>query len=161
MQLSQYVNTIANGGTRYAPKLVSEIRGTDTTGGLGPIETTMDTKVMNQVNVDPAALKRVQQGFYQVTHSTNGTAYSTFGKDTNNVAGKTGTAEAFYDGNNKNLKNTSVFNSTFVGYAPFDNPKIAVTVVVPYLSTDVGRATPISKKVFDAYFNTGEYAVKK
>jgi penicillin-binding protein A len=161
LQLSQYVNTIANGGTRYAPKLVSEIRGTDKTGGLGPIETTMDTKVMNQVNVDPAALKRVQQGFYQVTHSTNGTAYSTFGKDTNNVAGKTGTAEAFYDGNNKNLKNTSVFNSTFVGYAPFDNPKIAVTVVVPYLSTDVGRATPISKKVFDAYFNTGEYAVKK
>lgn len=161
LQLSQYVNTIANGGTRYAPKLVSEIRGTDATGGLGAVETTLDTKVMNQVNVDPAALKRVQQGFYQVTHSTNGTAYSTFGKDTNNVAAKTGTAEAFYDGNNKNLKNTSVFNSTFVGYAPFDNPKISVTVVVPYLSTDVGRATPLAKKVFDAYFNTGDYAVKK
>ncbi len=161
LQLSQYVNTIANGGTRYAPKLVSEIRGTDATGGLGAVETTLDTKVMNQVTVDPAALKRVQQGFYQVTHSTNGTAYSTFGKDTNNVAAKTGTAEAFYDGNNENLKGKSVFNSTFVGYAPFDNPKIAVTVVVPYLSTDIGRATPLSKKVFDAYFNTGDYAVKK
>jgi len=160
LQLSQYINTIANGGTRYAPKLVSAIRGTDETGGLGAVETMMDTKVMNQVNVDAAAIERVQEGFYQVTHNTTGTAYSTYGKDTNNVAAKTGTAEAFYDGNDKSLKNTSVFNSTFVGYAPFDNPKISVTVVVPYLSTDIGRATPLSKKVFDAYFNTGDYAPK-
>ena len=113
---------------------------------------------MNQVDVDAQAMERVQQGFYQVTHSENGTAYSTFGKDPNDVAAKTGTTEAFYDGNNDNLKGESVFNSTFVGYAPFDNPEITVTVVVPYLSTDTDRATPIAKKVFDAYFNTGDYA---
>ena len=158
LQLSQYINTIANGGTRYAPQLVSEIRSTDANGALGALETTLETKVMNQVDVDAQAMERVQQGFYQVTHSENGTAYSTFGKDPNNVAGKTGTAEAFYDGNNDNLKGESVFNSTFVGYAPFDNPEITVTVVVPYLSTDTDRATPITKKVFDAYFNTGDYA---
>ncbi|SFE41104.1 peptidoglycan D,D-transpeptidase FtsI family protein [Trichococcus pasteurii] len=157
LQLSQYINTIANGGTRYAPQLVSEIRSTDANGSLGALETTLETKVMNQVDVDTEAMERVQQGFYQVTHSTNGTAYSTFGKDSNNVAAKTGTAEAFYDGNNENLKGESVFNSTFVGYAPFDNPEITVTVVVPYLSTETGRATPIAKKVFDAYFNTGDY----
>lgn len=158
LQLSQYINTIANGGTRYAPQLVSEIRSTDSNGALGPLETTLETKVMNQVDVDPEAMDRVQQGFYQVTHSANGTAYSTFGKDANNVAAKTGTAEAFYDGNNENLKGESVFNSTFVGYAPFDNPEITVTVVVPYLRSETGRATPIAKKVFDAYFNTGDYA---
>jgi cell division protein FtsI/penicillin-binding protein 2 len=160
LQLSQYINTIANGGTRYAPQLVSEIRSTDTNGSLGALETTLETKVMNQVDVDAVAMERVQQGFYQVTHSTNGTAYSTFGKDSNNVAAKTGTAEAFYDGNNENLKGESVFNSTFVGYAPFDNPEITVTVVVPYLRSETGRATPIAKKVFDAYFNTGDYATK-
>lgn len=158
LQLSQYINTIANGGTRYAPQLVSEIRSTDANGALGALETTLETKVMNQVDVDAQAMERVQQGFYQVTHSENGTAYSTFGKDPNDVAAKTGTAEAFYDGNNDNLKGESVFNSTFVGYAPFDNPEITVTVVVPYLSTDTDRATPIAKKVFDAYFNTGDYA---
>ena len=158
LQLSQYINTIANGGTRYAPQLVSEIRSTDANGALGALETTLETKVMNQVDVDAQAMERVQQGFYQVTHSENGTAYSTFGKDPNDVAGKTGTTEAFYDGNNDNLKGESVFNSTFVGYAPFDNPEITVTVVVPYLSTDTDRATPIAKKVFDAYFNTGDYA---
>ena len=158
LQLSQYINTIANGGTRYAPQLVSEIRSTDANGALGALETTLETKVMNQVDVDAQAMERVQQGFYQVTHSENGTAYSTFGKDPNNVAGKTGTAEAFYDGNNDNLKGESVFNSTFVGYAPFDNPEITVTVVVPYLSTDTYWAPPIAKKVFDAYFNTGDYA---
>jgi cell division protein FtsI/penicillin-binding protein 2 len=160
LQLSQYINTIANGGTRYAPQLVSEIRSTDANGSLGALETTLETKVMNQVDVDADAMERVQQGFYQVTHSTTGTAYSTFGKDANNVAAKTGTAEAFYDGNNENLKGESVFNSTFVGYAPFDNPEITVTVVVPYLRSETGRATPIAKKVFDAYFNTGDYATK-
>lgn len=160
LQLSQYINTIANGGTRYAPQLVSEIRSTDANGSLGALETTLETKVMNQVDVDAEAMERVQQGFYQVTHSTTGTAYSTFGKDANNVAAKTGTAEAFYDGNNENLKGESVFNSTFVGYAPFDNPEITVTVVVPYLRSETGRATPIAKKVFDAYFNTGDYATK-
>ena len=92
LQLSQYINTIANGGTRYAPQLVSEIRSTDANGALGALETTLETKVMNQVDVDAQAMERVQQGFYQVTHSENGTAYSTFGKDPNNVAGKTGTA---------------------------------------------------------------------
>nr|WP_319218837.1 penicillin-binding protein 2 [uncultured Trichococcus sp.] len=158
LQLSQYINTIANGGTRYAPQLVSEIRSTDANGALGALETTLETKVMNQVDVDAAAMERVQQGFYQVTHSTDGTAYSTFGKDPNDVAAKTGTAEAFYDGNNDNLKGEGVFNSTFVGYAPFDNPEITVTVVVPYLKSETGRATPIAKKVFDAYFNTGDYA---
>ncbi|MFY9901456.1 MAG: penicillin-binding protein 2 [Trichococcus sp.] len=160
LQLSQYINTIANGGTRYAPQLVSEIRSTDANGSLGALETTLETKVMNQVDVGAEAMERVQQGFYQVTHSANGTAYSTFGKDSNNVAAKTGTAEAFYDGNNENLKGESVFNSTFVGYAPFDNPEITVTVVVPYLKSETGRATPIAKKVFDAYFNTGDYAAK-
>ncbi|WP_319470874.1 penicillin-binding protein 2 [uncultured Trichococcus sp.] len=158
LQLSQYINTIANGGTRYAPQLVSEIRSTDANGSLGALETTLETKVMNQVDVDAEAMERVQQGFYQVTHSTDGTAYSTFGKDPNNVAAKTGTAEAFYDGNNESLKNESVFNSTFVGYAPFDNPEITITVVVPYLRSETGRATPIAKKVFDAYFKTGDYA---
>ena len=83
LQLSQYVNTIANGGTRYAPQLVSEIRSTDANGSLGALETTLETKVMNQVDVDAEAMERVQQGFYQVTHSATGTAYSTFGKDTN------------------------------------------------------------------------------
>ena len=160
LQLSQYINTIANGGTRYAPQLVSEIRSTDANGALGALETTLETKVMNLVDVDAQAMERVQQGFYQVTHSANGTAYSTFGKDPNDVAAKTGTAEAIYGGTNDNLKGESVFNSTFVGYAPFDNPEITVTVVVPYLSTDTYRATPIAKKVFDAYFNTGDYAIK-
>jgi len=74
LQLSQYINTIANGGTRYAPQLVSEIRSTDANGSLGALETTLETKVMNQVDVDADAMERVQQGFLPSNpqHNRNG-----------------------------------------------------------------------------------------
>ena len=63
LQLSQYINTIANGGTRYAPQLVSEIRSTDANGALGALETTLETKVMNQVDVDAQAMSVSSKGF--------------------------------------------------------------------------------------------------
>ena len=50
-------------------------------------------------------------------------------------AGKTGTAQAFYDGsvNRKNLASASeVMNLSLVSYAPSDNPEVAMAVVVPW-----------------------------
>lgn len=152
MQLAQYIATIANGGTRYAPRLVKEIRGTDATGNLGAVETVMEPIVMNQVNVSPAAMDRVHQGMWQVTHSP--TAYSTrfFGDYPIGIAGKTGTGEAQYQGAIDSLKYEDGYNTTFVAFGPYEDPEIAVAVVVPYTSTDTNHAVPLAKEVFDAYF---------
>ena len=156
MQLAQYSATIANGGTRYAPRLVKEIRGTDKQGNLGAVEKVIEPKVMNQVDVFPEAMERVQQGFWQVVNSP--TAYANqFYKDYPiQVAGKTGTGESSYQGGIEALYNKPGNNVTFVAYAPYDNPEIAVAVVVPYISNDINHAAPLAREMFSAYFNVDQ-----
>lgn len=153
MQLAQYISTIANGGTRYAPRLVKEIRGTDKDGDLGPVEMSMKPKVMNQLNVIPEAIERVQQGMWQVTHSPTAVSTRIFGSnDSVGIAGKTGTGESNYQGDVKELLYEETTNSAFVGFGPFADPEIAVAVIVPYLKSDQAPATRITKQVMDAYF---------
>ncbi|MEG2293903.1 MAG: penicillin-binding transpeptidase domain-containing protein, partial [Carnobacterium sp.] len=70
------------------------------------------------------------------------------------TAGKTGTAEAFYYGPQTAMNGTSVYNLTFVGYAPADNPEIAVTVVVPFMPNDKNTINKdVASAVFNAYFD--------
>lgn len=159
IQMLQYVSTIANGGKRIAPRLVDEIRETDAKGNLGAIQTQMESDVMNIVDAGEEELSRVQQGMYQVTNGSNGSATSYFAGSDYTVAGKTGTAEAFYDGVVDSRKGESVTNRTFVGYAPYDNPEIAVFVIIPYLpnTNSNHENTIIARKVLDAYFQVGEY----
>lgn len=161
MQLAQYAATIANGGTRYAPRLVKEIRGTDKQGNLGAIEKIMQPKIMNQVDVFPQAMDRVQQGFWQVVNSP--TAYANqFYKDYPiQVAGKTGTGESIYQGAIESLQFEEGNNVTFVAYAPYDDPEIAVAVVVPYISNDDNHAAPLAREIFNAYFNLDEDELDK
>lgn len=153
MQLAQYIATIASSGTRYAPRLVKEIRGTDKNGSLGAVESVMEPKIMNQLNVSQEAIKRVQQGMWQVTHSPTAFSTSVFGvNDRIGIAGKTGTGESVYQGGVPELENQVTTNSAFVGYAPFDDPEIAVAVIIPYLKENNAPATRITKQVIDAYF---------
>lgn len=153
IQLLQYVSTVANGGTRLALRLVDEIWSTGEDGELGQIETQIEPNILNTVNVDSKAMDRVQQGFYQVVNGTYGSARGRFAGAEYVSAGKTGTAETVYDGD-------SVTNKTYVGYAPYDNPQIAISVVVPYLpNTNSNYQNTVSaRKVMDAYFKTGDYA---
>lgn len=160
IQMLQYVSTIANGGKRIAPRLVDEIRETNAEGNLGAIQTQMESDVLNIIDVGEEEIGRVQQGMYEVTNGANGSATSYFGGTEYTVAGKTGTAEAFYDGENESSKGESVTNRTFIGYAPFENPEIAVFVIIPYLpnTNSNHENTIIGRKVLDAYFQVGDYA---
>jgi penicillin-binding protein A len=78
-------------------------------------------------------MKRVQQGFRMVMQP-GGTGYKYFSKATFKPAGKTGTAQAFYDGPDriKNSEPVPTMNLSLVGYAPYDNPELAFAVVVPW-----------------------------
>ena len=158
LQMVQYASTIANGGIRYSPRLVKEIRNTDSNGQLGGVETTVQPKVMNVVPVDPAVMDRIHEGMYQVSHTSEGTARYFFLNYPIKVGSKTGTAEAFYAGPVQYAQGNSVVNATYIGYAPFDKPEIAVSVVVPYLpADDPGRAsTKVAHEVMNAYFEMQE-----
>ena len=154
LQLAQYMSTIANGGTRIAPRLVKEIHETSPSGGIGNLEDVVPTKIMNSIQVSKEILDHIKEGLYRVTHGENGTSATTFRTYSPEVAGKTGTAEAFYSGPNPAYKNEAVENSTFISYAPYDNPEIVVAVVAPYFKdgSPSDYAAKVAKQVYDAYF---------
>lgn len=154
LQLAQYMSTIANGGTRIAPRLVKEIHETSPSGGIGNLEDVVPTKIMNSIQVSKEILDHIKEGLYRVTHGENGTSATTFRTYSPQVAGKTGTAEAFYSGPNPAYTNEAVENSTFISYAPYDNPEIVVAVVAPYFKdgSPSDYAAKVAKQVYDAYF---------
>lgn len=155
LQLSQFVSTIANGGKRYSPRLVKEIRGTDVDGNLGNVRAAMPPKLMNVIDIDPAEMERIQRGMWEVSHTQEGTARYFFMNYPFYVGSKTGTTEAFYAGPVQYAQNRPVTNATFVGYAPYEDPEIAISVVVPYLAEESwGReSSGIAHDVMNAYFS--------
>lgn len=154
LQLAQYMSTIANGGTRIAPRLVKEIHETSPSGGIGNLEDVVPTKIMNSIQVNKEILDHIKEGLYRVTHGENGTSATTFRTYSPQVAGKTGSDEAFYSGPNPAYTNEAVENSTFISYAPYDNPEIVVAVVAPFFKDGAPSdyAAKVGKQVYDAYF---------
>lgn len=161
MQLAQYVSTIANGGNRMEPHIVKEIREPLLENNeLGPIVEEIQPKVLNRVDAKEEWFDRVHEGFRKVFQEPGGTGYAYFGakgKDYN-PAGKTGTAEAFYDGPERKKFGKippEVLNLSLVGYAPADNPEVAMAVLVPWAyqgNNDHGANRKIGERVLDTYF---------
>ncbi len=160
MQLGQYSATIANGGVRYAPRLVSEVRETDpVTGNVGALVQETQPKILNTIDVEPNVMERVQQGMYQVVNGSFGFAPTIFRNAEYTIAGKTGNAEAIYWDKVNQKIGPQVTNLSFVGYAPYDDPEIAIAVLIPYLPIENSGTNHLnmSKRIFDAYFNVGEF----
>ncbi|MGC9268478.1 penicillin-binding transpeptidase domain-containing protein, partial [Listeria ivanovii] len=79
LQMAQYVSTIANGGSRISPSMLKEIRNPSTNGDtVGTLATANKPKVLNKIGVSESDMKTVQQGFYEVTHGSTGTARTVF-----------------------------------------------------------------------------------
>lgn len=147
LQLAEYCAAIANGGTRYSASVLKSVRSFDYTRQLYSGE----TKVMSTVDSADYNWAAVQYGMYLFTHDINGSsseAYYAFNNYSYNgesigVAAKSGTSQLGEDITN---------NALFMCYAPYDDPEIAVAIVV-----ERGRAgsalTNIAKDVLDAYFS--------
>ncbi|MBS4189627.1 penicillin-binding protein 2 [Bacillus sp. FJAT-49705] len=160
MQLAQYASTIANGGNRMKPHIVKSIHEPLMENHeIGPIVQEISPKVLNRAEGHVEWFERVQEGFKKVAQEPGGTAYSFFGDKDYNPAGKTGTAQAFYDGPDKEEKFGKelheVINLSFVGYAPADEPEMAIAVIVPW-AYDSGKGhnmnLELAERVMDTYF---------
>ena len=168
LQVLESIATIANDGKHMKPTLVKDIL--DSEGKvITPFkptqlwDITVDPKIAifdannfdtgQKKTVAPWVIQLAKQGMHMVV--TEGTAKNVFTGDTIQAAGKTGTAE--YCDNiaqSKNLCRSGAWpaHAWFVGYAPYDNPEIAVLAFV-YNGDEGSRvAAPIVKKVLDAYF---------
>ena len=158
IQLSQYINTIANGGKRVQPYLVKSIYSPTKDGLTDKISDTQ-VNVLNTVNTDPIYMDRVKLGFRRVLDSGTGYGYIDLAYM---PAGKTGTSESFIDTDNDGVVDTETLTNTFVAYAPYDNPRVSFTVISPDMyynengstyQSNVNKriVTRVSKKYFDFY----------
>lgn len=131
MQLAQYTTMLANKGKRMEPHLVKEIRDAD-----GNVVKEIKPKVLNEVDFADAHWNEVHKGMVTKVSAFDGFPYD--------YARKTGTSE---QGTGPNKKE----NGVFIAFAPRDNPKLAVAVVVPEGGFGSVSASPIARKIFDAY----------
>lgn len=157
MQISQYINTIASNGQRYKPYLLKEVREASNTEELGPLIKTTESVLLNKVDVDQVYLDRVKLGLRTVMTSGLGRSFM---DASYNPAGKTGTSETFVDTNNDNVIDTETLSNAFVGYAPYDNPRMAFAVISPDIRKMNSRSTyqsavnkRITRRVSDAFFH--------
>ena len=147
VQMAKYISTLVNGGHQIDVTLIKSV--VDSDGNeinnkeievyvnklLGINKDNVNEKIFAEEN-----LSVVLEGMKNVTTETGGTAYSTFADSAIKVGGKTGSAQA-----------GDKTHAWFVGFAPFDDPEIAVVVLIEN-GAHGSYAAPVAKDIFDAYF---------
>lgn len=137
IQLATFMATIANDGkrlkTHYLSK-ISDYTGEHTIEEYEPVE-------LYDAEISQTTLNAVKYGMRKV--ASDGTA-RIFANYEIPIAAKTGTAETSADGSKSD-------NSTFIAYAPYDNPEIAIAVVIEHAGKGT-YAQEIARDVFDEYF---------
>lgn len=135
--MNKYVATLANGGTRYKMHLLDKVKSSD-----GTVTEEVEEAVENVLEITPENLEAVYEGMLLVTQGSKGTLRNVFKVFPIDVAAKSGTAEE-----NKNLSS----HVWFVGFAPYDDPQIAVTVMIPFGDVTGSPAAVVARNVIGEY----------
>lgn len=132
LQMAKYTSIIANGGNKIDVSILKSIQNPD---GSEVSREDIDKFVNDKLNISQEQqeditlnhdyVNTVKQGMKSVTSDQSGTAYVRFKDFDIEVGGKTGSAEAGKDANNNDI-----VNAWFSAFAPYDNPEIAVVVMV-------------------------------
>ena len=144
MQLARMTAVIANGGTVYKPLLVDRVVGPD-----GQVLERGEPEVVGQVDLSPEHFDAIQGGMFAVVNEVGGTGRRQRLKHLA-FAGKTGTAQVVRLG----ASNARRFrdHAWFVAYAPYENPEVAVSVLVEHGEHGSTAAAPIARQLFEQYF---------
>lgn len=151
LQMARYIAILTNGGKKIDVSIVKDIVDENGTSlGKDKIEEYANKKLnLSKINNEDLDIKKenlqaVLEGMKSVTTETGGTAYGVFRDFDIEVGGKTGSAEV---GEN--------VNAWFVGFAPYDEPEIAIVAMVENGSHGSYTAE-IAKDIIEKYFNIKE-----
>ena len=146
IQLAVMTATIANRGHHFRPRLIARI-------GDEPVDPVLEDTVSMP---DPASWDAVLLAMENVVHGLHGTAKIINKGLAYRAAGKTGTAQVIgiaqnttYDASKIDKRQRD--HALFIGFAPADDPRIAVAVIVENGEHGSSTAAPVARKVFDAY----------
>jgi penicillin-binding protein 2 len=151
LQMAHYVSVLASRGKVWKPRLVTGFRDA-LSGKLEPLAPVREPDV---TLATPEEWSRIYAGM--VGAVTHGTAAGAVGHNAAYpIAGKTGTAQVFSVGQNEKYNEKTVAerlrdHSWFIAFAPADQPRIALAVIVENGGWGASAAAPIARKVLDAY----------
>lgn len=137
MQLASYTATVASNGVRYSAHFLKNVKSFDNSSLIY----SYDPQVLSRVDASQAYFDAVKKGMYNVSKYGSPSGY--FGMYRVDVASKTGTVQISKDVYN---------NGVFVAFAPYENPEIAIAVVIE--GSDAGAlGAQVARDVFDYWFS--------
>lgn len=149
IQMARYISMIANGGRNVDVSIIKSIINPD---GTEISEEEIDNYVKEKIGtenenkediqISEDNLEAIKKGMKGVTSESGGTASSYFADLDMDIAGKTGSAESSVEGQ---------AHAWFAGFAPYNNPEIAVAVVVENGGSG-GYTSEVAKKIIEEYF---------
>ncbi|SRR5581483_2161269 len=152
LQMLDVTAAVANGGNVMVPHVVKSVLDSN-----GNVVRSVEPQVKNHVPVEPQYLEVVRQGMRKGVYT--GSSYKADLRDLR-IAGKTGTAEFVVNGpDGKPLRDKHGFlptNAWWVGFAPYDNPQIAVVVWVHDAGEGADFAAPVGRKILARYFHVSD-----
>ncbi len=151
IQQANMLATVINGGLLFKPFLVKGIKDKH-----GAMIKEVYPKVQTQLKVQSENLELIKEALLGVVNEKRGTGWRARLKDIK-VAGKTGTAQvvrlrAVGSNNEEEIPYEFRDHAWFVAFAPYENPQIAVAVIVEHGGHGGAAAAPIARKIIETYF---------
>jgi penicillin-binding protein 2 len=153
LQQLMLISGVANGGKFYLPQVVEKVEDI-----YGNKLKEYPPVLLGKANVSEKTLQIVREALKGAVNAPHGTGWTCALKDVQ-VAGKTGTAQVvrmpvnFKKGDTNRMPIKFRDHAWFVAYAPFEDPQIAIAVLVEHGGFGASAAAPIAKKVIEKYFN--------
>lgn len=113
LQLANYVATLVSGGEHYEAHLLKNVKSYDNSRVIG----VYGKRPLNDLNISDSTMAAVTKGMHDLTYDSLRSAFS---RCVVEAGAKTGSAQV----------GTDIANGTFVAYAPYDDPEIAIAIVV-------------------------------
>ncbi len=135
LQMANYVATFANGGTHYKATLIDKIVSYDMT----TVYDDCQPQISNTIELKDSTISAIKTGMLSVT--VDGTGQAALGDYPIKIGGKTGTAQV----------EGKADHSTFILFAPYDNPEIAISVVLEHGASSYASGNLV-RQILDSYF---------
>jgi penicillin-binding protein 2 len=151
LQLAMATAMIANRGSAFRPHLVRAIENIKT----GELTYTSTEEINNLQHIKQEHWDIIHQGMVAVVNERRGTAYGIFQPNVS-VAGKTGSSQVFSidKSSTKEIPEELKDHGLFIGFAPLEKPKIALTIIVENGGGGRVSAAPVAEKIMQAILNS-------
>ncbi|HHG3245895.1 TPA: penicillin-binding protein 2 [Vibrio parahaemolyticus] len=152
MQIAKATSVLVNNGAVFAPHLLKST--IDNGDNFEEQETSEYVTYPPIQNVPEKYWDIAKEGMRRVNHGTRGTARRSFYNMSYQTAGKSGTAQVFGLGENEEYNADEIAehlrdHALFTGFAPFDDPKVIVTLVLENAGGGSSNGGPMARKIFD------------